>query len=92
MQPGQTRRINEIKRGLMCGTIFRGEAGNQVSTKRTVGTHITHRRNQCQHISGEMTPFHPLQDQVITMLHRKMQMRHQPVIFGKGSHQISIDF
>ena len=76
MEIGQARPVNQAKRGVMrCITLGR-KAGNEVGPENDVRAAAARLVTEPDHIPRQMTPLHPLQDRIVTMLGLQMQMRH----------------
>ena len=90
MQPGQLGIINQVEGRFMRGIILGRETGNQISPEHSIRANLADLPHQVQHIGCAMAAFHSFQDQIMAMLNRQMQMRHQPVIISQRCQQIII--
>ena len=55
---------------------------DDVGAEHDVGPQAPHLARECDRVSARMAPLHALEDQVVAVLQREMQMRHEPRLFG----------
>jgi hypothetical protein len=70
---------------------FGWKAGYHVGAERHFRPKPSHPVTEGDDITPSVTPFHALQDQIVSRLDGKVEMRHQAVVFGDGPHQLGVN-
>ena len=71
---------------------FGWKASDEICPKHHIRAAAAGFFTESVHITSQMPAFHTFENQIITMLNRQMQMRHQAGMGFKSHHQIMIRF
>ena len=63
---------------------------DDVGAEHDVGPQAPHPRGECDRVSARMAPLHALEDEIVAVLEREMQMRHEPRLVGERIEQVLI--
>ena len=92
VQPCQMAAVHQCQRVFKSGLGLGRETGDNISPKSDTwpcGAGLFAKPNG---IARQMPTFHPLQDQIVTMLEAEMKMRHQARLCCNRVHERIIDF
>jgi hypothetical protein len=67
-----------------------GKARDDVGAEGHVGAQAARLPAEGDGVVAQVAALHPLQDQVVAMLQRQVQMRHQPRLRRDGQHQVFV--
>ena len=85
-QLGDDRQVVGVR-----GGAFGREAGDQIGPHGKLGSASAQGCNQPHRIAAQVTPLHPLEDQIVAMLQRQMDMRHDPRLARDQFEQQRVD-
>ena len=92
MQPRQVAFLDELHRVFKHRLGFRRETGDDVSAKGHVRPQSAGLLGKADRIIAQVAAFHALQNHIVAMLQRQVQMRHQARFGGDGLHQVFVHF
>ena len=90
VKTGEAAGINEVERAREHRIRFGRKAGDHVRAEDHVGAEPPHLRAERDCVRTAMPPLHALEDEIISGLQGKVQMRHEPCLRRKRIHEITI--
>ena len=66
------------------------EAGDEIGAEDDVGAQAADVGGEAHGVGAQMPALHALEDHVVAVLEREMEMRHQPLLLGDGAHQLVV--
>ena len=83
MKIGDSGALDHGTGGIMCRLGFSGKTGDYIGTKNNVRPTPARLVAKPHNVARQMATFHLLQNKIIPMLRRQMQVWHQPLVISQ---------